>query len=103
MYEELRRRVAALPGVESVALSHGMPMQTAGATLVADGTAGAAGRAGRASSIWAGPRYFETLRIPILFGRPIDERDRRDTPRVAVISETMARQYFGTANAVGRR
>ena len=46
------------------------------------------------------------LRIPILFGRALDERDRRDTPRVAVISETMARQYFGAANAasaVGRR
>jgi ABC-type antimicrobial peptide transport system permease subunit len=53
-----------------------------------------------------GPGYFDTLSIPILFGRALDERDRRETPRVAVISETMARQYFGTgsaANAVGRR
>jgi hypothetical protein len=36
----------------------------------------------------------------------LDERDRQDTPRVAVISETMARQQFGTgsaASAVGRR
>src|SRR5688572_14394231 len=46
------------------------------------------------------------LRIPVLFGRALDERDRQDTPRVAVISETMARQYFGadnSATAVGRR
>ena len=56
-----------------------------------------------AGAIWAGPGYFDLLRIPILYGRPIDERDRRDTPRVAVISETMARRYFGADNAVGRR
>jgi ABC-type antimicrobial peptide transport system permease subunit len=59
-----------------------------------------------AGAIWAGPGYFELLRIPILTGRALDERDRRDTARVAVISETMARQYFGAddaAGVVGRR
>lgn len=59
-----------------------------------------------AGAIWAGPGYFDALHIPILFGRALDGRDRRDTPRVAVISESMARQYFGTgspAAAVGRR
>ena len=53
--------------------------------------------------IWAGPGFFETLRIPLLHGRVFDARDRADTPRVAVITETMARQYFGAVNAVGRR
>ncbi len=46
------------------------------------------------------------LRIPILYGRAFDERDRQDAPRVAVISETMARRYFDSGNAasaVGRR
>ena len=36
-------------------------------------------------------------------GQTIDARDRADTPRVAVITETMARTYFGSVNAVGRR
>jgi ABC-type antimicrobial peptide transport system permease subunit len=58
---------------------------------------------GHAGGIWAGPGYFDMLRIPILYGRAIDERDRADTPRVAVISESMARQFFGAVNAVGRR
>jgi hypothetical protein len=43
------------------------------------------------------------MRIPLLYGRAIDDRDRPETPKVAVISETMARQYFGAVNAVGRR
>jgi ABC-type antimicrobial peptide transport system permease subunit len=45
----------------------------------------------------------ETMRIPLLFGRVFDARDQANTPRVAVISERMARQYFGEVNAVGRR
>ena len=59
--------------------------------------------AGAAGAIWAGPGYFDMLRIPILFGRALDERDRPDTPRVAVISETMARQYFGADDRGQRR
>jgi hypothetical protein len=62
--------------------------------------------AGIAGVVWAGPGYLEALRIPILFGRSLDARDRLDTPRVAVVSETMARQFFRVANpadAIGRR
>ena len=51
----------------------------------------------------AGPGFFDTLRIPLLYGRVFDARDRADTPRVAVITDRMARQYFGAVNAVGRR
>jgi ABC-type antimicrobial peptide transport system permease subunit len=53
--------------------------------------------------IWAGPGFFETLRIPLLHGRVFDARDRAGTPSVAVVTETMARQYFGAVDAVGRR
>jgi putative ABC transport system permease protein len=109
VYEEIRRRVAALPGVRSAVLTRGLPMQEVGVPVVVEGATATPGPdvASRfAGAIWAGPGYFDMLRIPILFGRALDERDRRDTPRAAVISETMARQYFGadnTANAIGRR
>jgi hypothetical protein len=56
-----------------------------------------------ASSIWTGPGFFETMRIPILYGRALDERDRVGAPRAAVVSESMARRYFGDVNAVGQR
>jgi len=107
-FEEIRRRVAAIPGVQAAVLARGLPMQTGGAAVVVEGATATAGpdAVSRVAAIWAGPGYFDTLRIPILFGRALDERDRRDTPRAAVISETMARQYFGTGNAasaVGRR
>ncbi|MCC7243374.1 MAG: ABC transporter permease [Acidobacteria bacterium] len=50
----------------------------------------------------AAPGFFDTLQIPILHGRGIDERDPPDPPRVAVLSQTMARVLFGHDNAVGR-
>jgi cell division protein FtsX len=107
MYEELRRRVAAIPGVQSAVLTRGLPMQTMARPSSSNALATARPDAvSRVAAIWAGPGYFDTLRIPILFGPALDERDRRDTPRAAVISETMARQHFGTGDAgsaVGRR
>ena len=99
--EDIRRRVLAIPGVQSAVLSRGLPMQVTGTRVVIEGAT--EGRPVAAGWIWAGPGYFDMLRIPILYGRAIDERDRRDTPGVAVISEAMAQRYFGIANAVGRR
>jgi ABC-type antimicrobial peptide transport system permease subunit len=55
------------------------------------------------SSMSAGPGFFDVMRIPLLFGRVIDARDRRGSPPVAVITESMARQSFGDVNAVGQR
>jgi predicted permease len=99
--EDVRRRISALPGVEAAVLTHGLPMQKSGTLVVVEGTPAESVLA--AGSLWAGPGFFELLRIPLLYGRAIDERDRADAPKVAVISETMARQYFGAVNAVGRR
>jgi len=109
-FEDARRRIAARPGVQAVAVSHGLPMQSTGQPVfvgdaVVAGT-GLEGAAGVAGAIWAGPGLLEALRIPILFGRALDERDRPGSPVVAVVSETMARQVFRLANpadAIGRR
>jgi ABC-type antimicrobial peptide transport system permease subunit len=76
-------------------------MRTTGLRIVVDGMRDTESVA--AGMIWASPGYFETLRIPVLHGRAFDARDRADAPRVAVVGETMARQCFGTVNAVGRR
>ena len=103
VYDELQRRVAAIPGVESTALVRGLPMQPNTVRIVVDGAAGQIGSEVEAAQLDAGPGFFETLRIPLLYGRVFDARDRADTPRVAVITETMARKYFGAVDAVGRR
>jgi ABC-type antimicrobial peptide transport system permease subunit len=106
VYDELLRRISAIPGVEAAALSQGMPMRVTGVPIVIERIDVADGRTGSeviAGMVAAGPGFFETLRIPLVFGRVFDGRDHANTPRVAVVTETMARQYFGTVNAVGRR
>ncbi len=50
---------------------------------------------------WISPAYFDTLRQPILEGRPLDDRDR-DLPN-AVISQTAARAVWLGRNALGRQ
>ncbi|MBL8230770.1 MAG: ABC transporter permease [Bryobacterales bacterium] len=40
------------------------------------------------------PRYFETLRVPLLAGRDFDERDTGDSERVAVVNQTMAQRFW---------
>ena len=103
LVEELLRRIAAVRGVQSAALSYGLPMRTATVPIVVEGTAGGTRSPGDPATIWAGAGYFETLRIPVLYGRVFDAHDRANTPRVAVITEAMARRHFGAVNAVGRR
>jgi predicted permease len=50
-----------------------------------------------------GPKYFETLRTPLLLGRDFSPRDTEATPRVAIINQTMARYFFGNDNPIGRK
>ena len=100
--DELLRRITVIPGVDSAALLRGLPMAAATLPIVVDGPA-AAEMTVEASVISAGPGFFDTLRIPLVAGRVFDARDRADTPRVAVLTETLARQHFGGVNAVGRR
>ena len=103
MYDDLLRRVQAIPGVEAATLLRGLPMASTGMSIVADSATGQPGSEVETVMLEAGPGFFETLRIPLLYGRTFDARDRADTPRVAVITEAMARKYFGTVDASGRR
>ena len=103
VFEDLRRRIETIPGVQSATLLRGQPMDVNGTGIVVDSGDGQIGPTLDAAVIAAAPGFFDTLRIPLLHGRVFDDRDRADAPRVAVISERMARQYFGAVNAVGRR
>jgi predicted permease len=46
--------------------------------------------------------FFRTLRIPLLEGRDFSDRDNENSPRVAIVNQTLARQLWPTESAVGR-
>lgn len=103
-YADLRKRLEAIPGVSSATFSHSSIINAghAGATYRGTMKIGAVTIDG-AGVMVAGPRFLTTMQIPILAGREIDDRDQPGSTRVAVISERLARTYFGNENPVGRR
>jgi predicted permease len=49
-----------------------------------------------------GPEFFETMRLPLVSGRGIEIHDGPTAPRIAVLNEAAARQFFGATNPIGR-
>jgi len=102
-YASVREQVGALPGVKSVAFVNQVPILDRGAIWGA-----------RASELsvtaeydWMPMRvvsagYFATMGIPIVAGRDFSDADREGAPAVAVISQSLARKFFGDRDPVGR-
>jgi predicted permease len=103
-YSDLRKRFESIPGVSSATLSQSSIISAGHAGSVYRGAMkiGAVSIQG-ASVLAAGSRFLTTMQIPILAGREIDDRDQPGSTPVAVISERLARTYFGNENPVGRR
>lgn len=103
--ETLVARLRALPGVTGATVSENglfsgtesmTTISIAGRPALADGD-------GDVAYDRVGPGYFEVVGIPILRGRGIEAGDRAGSPPVAVINESMARAYFGSADPIGQR
>lgn len=104
-FREALERVRALPGVESVAAIHRLPLASdnpdvtlriEGRPTPTDGSAGVDRRVVTSD-------YFDTLRIPLLRGRAFDGRDERSEVRVALVNEALARRLFPGEEVLGRR
>ena len=99
-------RVAALPAVQAVGATSAVPTSAeyTGTRLLVDGRAIAAdGRVPEVDYSVVSPGYFSAMNIRLVKGRTLASTDRLDTPRVAVINETMAARFFPGANPIGRR
>jgi predicted permease len=97
-YDELVRRVAAIPGVRSAAVVSPLPF-AGGGPLQRFSSA----RPMRAAASRVTPSYFDALGIPVRAGRVFSEADVAAAPFVAVVNETLARQYWPGENPLGRQ
>jgi macrolide transport system ATP-binding/permease protein len=97
-YADVRRRLAELPGVRDVTLSHASLIRAGrGHPVTVNGQPTEGTRI-----LYTGPRFFTTMQIPMLRGREISEGDRQGTTPVAVVSDLFAKTNFGDADPVGR-
>jgi putative ABC transport system permease protein len=104
--EEIVSRVRRLPGVQAAGLTTTLPMAGAGATIHFNRAAYPP--KGPDDYVMAGyravtPGYLSTLGVPLRRGRLLSEHDRNGSPRVVVINETMARQFFPDRDPIGQR
>ena len=98
-------RVAAIPGVESVALADWpIPVGT-NTDFAVEGEANDAATLGRqlASYRMVSPDYFSTLRIPLREGRGFTNADIIGRIAVTIINEEMAQRYWPGQSPLGRR
>jgi predicted permease len=105
-YGRVIDRMAALPGVTSVALSDALPLSGAvplAPIAVAGREVPPMSERARALRHLVSPGMFATLGIPLRSGRDFDARDRPDVPHTVIINEAMAKQFFGTTDPIGQR
>jgi putative ABC transport system permease protein len=115
-FSDLMNRLQQIPGVQTVGATSGLPMDGG----LPDGTFllmtqnevpktpealeplfHQRERTGVADFCVATAGYFQTLQIPLLRGRMFDGRDGADSPQVAVISESLARDRWPGQDPVG--
>jgi putative ABC transport system permease protein len=99
-YHDLTTRLSEVPGVASVSYLHMGP--ASGYEYKVPVSSGSGGAVRNAAAEWAGPGAFQTMGVRVLAGREFDWRDDEHAPRVAVISESLARVLFPSQNPIGR-
>jgi predicted permease len=100
--DALYKQVRAIPGIRNASLSMGGPLFFLSDTRPFTLPNRLPRENEHVSVVRVYPNYFETMGIPIVAGRPITDDDRRGAPRVAVISETTARHFFGGESPLGK-
>lgn len=112
---EIRRSLAAVPGVQNVSggiitpLSSGMSaaqIEVPGSIYKQASPEGAMVINGKATAFvpfnFVLPEYFTTIGTPVLAGRDFDEGDQLGSAPVAIVNQAFATRHFGDASPIGR-
>jgi putative ABC transport system permease protein len=106
-HSELLKRVEAQPGVRAAAITQRALLEDNSdiRTVVKEGEPDPPPNQGdKIAANVISPRYFETIRTPLLSGRDFSERDSGDAPLVAIVNQEYARKFYGgEQNALGKR
>jgi predicted permease len=102
--DSVREQMLSVPGVRSATIGPlltGLMGGSGSESIHFDGKAPKTGLLTARTGVM--PGFFATTGTPLIVGREFSNRDTLDTPKVAVINQTLARYIYGDDNPVGRR
>jgi predicted permease len=104
LYVAVMERLQSLSGVKSASMSRFRPMtpgRFGGSIRIPEDPNPRTPRSLQGNAVDA--RFFETLHMAVVLGRGFSRTDTGTAPRVAILNETAAREFFGGQNPLGRR
>lgn len=102
----LMESMKQLPGVTAAGAVYPLPLSGTTFTISFEVEGRPKGRPGEEPAMRVAlvtPDYYRTMGIPLLRGRVFTERDRKDSPRVAILTQSAARQYFPGEDPLGKK
>jgi putative ABC transport system permease protein len=104
-FHQLGARLGALPGVQAAGAISDLPFapgRNSSPFRIIDKPPAEGEPERHADMRFVAGDYFKAIGIPVTRGRTFSDLDREGAPRVAVIDESLARQYFGTEDPIGK-
>ena len=101
LYDNLQHRLAALPGVVAVSYSSDALLDGSLWTEDIKVEKQTSKRTVDSQMLRVGPRYFETMRLPLVRGRSLGDADLRGGPPVAVVNEAFVRKFLEGRDPIG--
>jgi len=103
LIDQLRARMASVPGVRAVGTSEAGTLTGTdmGSNVTIEGSKDLSAEDSHINWDPVSPGYFSALGVPLLSGREFNDGDGASRPKVAVVSEAMAKKYFVGRNPVG--
>jgi predicted permease len=103
-YKELQEKVRSIPSVQAVAIVNQLPMSEvlANSSFEVEGRQLEAGT-NIANTQVISPDYFSVMRIPLIRGRTLHERDLNPAPSTVVVNQSLARKIWPEEDAIGKR
>jgi putative ABC transport system permease protein len=104
-YKQVLERVNALPGVAAAAYTTSVPLDWRGGTngITIEGRAVERGVDYDANHRQISPDYFKAIGITLKDGRTFNAGDHEQAPPVAIVNETMAREFWPGESVIGKR
>jgi putative ABC transport system permease protein len=99
----LLEQVQALPEVHAAATSTLLPLSGMSWTHTVKVPSPKGEQQGDSKFTWVSPSYFQTMQVPLVEGRLLNDHDTVSSTQVIVVNETFVRRYLNRATAVGTR